>query len=79
MESFFSVLQKNVLDRQQWSTRKQLRPATVTWIETTYHRKRKQRRLGNLTPIERETTNDAAQAARKYQPHVSTQVGAVLT
>ena len=51
MESF-SLLQKNVLDRQRWSTREQLRLATVTWIEKTYHRKRRQRRLGKLTPIE---------------------------
>jgi putative transposase len=33
MESFFSLLQKNVLDRQRWSTQEQLRLAIVTWIE----------------------------------------------
>ncbi|MGH3555114.1 MAG: IS3 family transposase, partial [Mycobacterium sp.] len=37
MESFFSLLQKNVLDRQSWRTREQLRIAIVTWIERTYH------------------------------------------
>lgn len=63
MESFFSLLQKNVLDRQRWSTREQLRLAIVTWIERTYHRKRRQRRLGRLTPIEFETINQAAHAA----------------
>ncbi len=63
MESFFSLLQKNVLDRQRWSTREQLRLAIVTWIEKTYHRKRRQRRLGKLTPIEFETINQAAYAA----------------
>ena len=63
MESFFSLLQKNVLDRQRWSTREQLRLAIVTWIEKTYHRKRRQRRLGKLTPIEFETINHAASAA----------------
>jgi putative transposase len=42
MESFFSLLQKNVLDRQRWSTRADLRLAIVTWIEKTYHRKRRQ-------------------------------------
>ncbi len=55
MESFFSLLQKNVLDRQQWQTRQELRLAIVRWIERTYHRKRRQRRLGKLTPIEYET------------------------
>lgn len=63
MESFFSLLQKNVLDRQRWSTRDQLRLAIVMWIEQTYHRKRRQRRLGKLTPIEFETINEAAYAA----------------
>ena len=63
MESFFALLQKNVLDRQRWATREQLRLAIVTWIERTYHRRRRQRRLGRLTPIEYETINQAAHAA----------------
>jgi putative transposase len=63
MESFFALLQRNVLDRQRWRTRQELRLAIVTWIERTYHRKRRQRRLGKLTPIEFETINKAAPAA----------------
>lgn len=55
MESFFSLLQKNVLNRRPWATREQLRLAIVTWIERTYHRRRRQRRLGRMTPIEFET------------------------
>ncbi|WP_245920951.1 IS3 family transposase [Brachybacterium timonense] len=54
MESFFSLLQKNVLDRKRWRTREELRIAIVTWIERTYHRRRRQARLGRLTPIEYE-------------------------
>ena len=65
MESFFSLLQKNVLDRRTWATREDLRIAIVTWIERTYHRRRRQDRLGRLTPIEFETimTTPATQAA----------------
>ena len=63
MESFIAPLQKNVLDRQQWSTREELRLAIVVWIERTYHRKRRQRRLGKLTPIDFETINMALTAA----------------
>lgn len=65
MESFFSLLQKNVLDRQVWDTRAELRLAIVSWIEGKYHRKRRQRGLGKLTPIEFETimTPSADQAA----------------
>lgn len=57
MESFFSLLQKNVLDRRRWTTRAELRQAIITWIERTYHRRRRQARLGRLTPIEYETIN----------------------
>lgn len=65
MESFFSLLQRNVLDRRRWTTREQLRIAIVTWIERTYHRRRRQAGLGKLTPIEYETimAATAAQAA----------------
>ncbi|WP_130334711.1 IS3 family transposase [Micromonospora kangleipakensis] len=63
MESFFALLQRNVLDRQRWHTRHELRLAIVTWIERTYHRRRRQRRLGRLTPIEFETINRPAHAA----------------
>jgi len=52
MESFFSLLQKNVLDRRSWTTREELQIAIVTWIERTYHRRRRQAALGRLTPIE---------------------------
>jgi transposase InsO family protein len=36
MESFFALVQRNVLDRQRWSTRAELRLAVVTWIERTF-------------------------------------------
>lgn len=65
MESFFALLQKNVLNTRRWATREELRIAIVTWIERTYHRRRRQDRLGRLTPIEFETimTPPATQAA----------------
>ncbi|MGC7220104.1 integrase core domain-containing protein, partial [Mycobacteroides abscessus subsp. massiliense] len=55
MESFFSLLQKNVLNRRRWDSREQLSLAIAHWIERTYHRRRRQRALGKLTPIEFET------------------------
>ncbi|MDP9776732.1 transposase InsO family protein [Nakamurella flavida] len=63
MESFFSLLQKNVLNRQRWTDREQLRLAIVTWIERTYHRRRRQEALGRLTPIEFETLHQTTRAA----------------
>ncbi|MEV5205777.1 IS3 family transposase [Streptomyces sp. NPDC053720] len=50
MESFFALLQKNVLDRRAWATRQELRIAIVTWIERTYHRRRRQKRLARSGP-----------------------------
>ncbi|WP_260857965.1 IS3 family transposase [Kocuria rhizophila] len=60
MESFFALLQKNVLDRKRWRTREELRIAIITWIVRTYHRRRRQTRLGRLTPIEYETIMNPA-------------------
>jgi len=63
MESFNALLQKNVLDRQSWRTRAELRDEIIYWIEHTYNHRRRQRGLGKLTPVEFElaiTTPDTA-------------------
>jgi transposase InsO family protein len=52
MESFHALLQKNVLDRRRWRTRAELRYEIIRWIEHTYNRRRRQRALGKLTPVE---------------------------
>ncbi len=52
MESFFALVQKNVLNRHGWATREQLRYELVYWTEHTYNHRRRQRALGKLTPIE---------------------------
>lgn len=41
MESFNSLLQKNVLNRQAWATRDQLHNEIVHWIEHTYNNRRR--------------------------------------
>ena len=50
MESFWALLQKNVLNQQQWRTRDELHYAIVFWIEHTYNRRRRQHGPGTLTP-----------------------------
>ena len=62
MESFYSLLQKNVLNTRTWDTREQLRYAIVYWIEAKYNRRRRQRGLGKLTPVEYETVHQPAMA-----------------
>ncbi len=65
MESFFALLQNDVPDQRTWSTRDELRTAIVTWIERTYHRRRRHAALGWLTPVEYEAimSTPAVQAA----------------
>ena len=46
-----------------WSTRSELRHEIITWIERNYHRRRRQRALGKLTPIEFELAFAASEAA----------------
>lgn len=60
MESFYSLLQKNVLNTRRWETREELRMAIVYWIEVKYNRRRRQRKLGRLAPVEFETINQPA-------------------
>lgn len=51
MESFFALLQNNVLDRRApGPSATNWRIAIVTWIERTYHRRRHQAALGRETP-----------------------------
>lgn len=42
-ESFWSLLQTNVLNQQRWVTRQELRLAIVVWIERKCHRQREAR------------------------------------
>jgi len=62
MESFFALLQKNVLNTRKWDTRDELRIAIITWIERTYNRRRRQRSLQRLTPIEYESIKNPTAA-----------------
>jgi hypothetical protein len=73
MESFYSLLQKNVLDRRRWTTRAELAYAILVWIEHTYNRRRRQRSLGKLTPVEFElafTSVTGKHRSRRVHGHV---------
>jgi hypothetical protein len=65
MESFFALLQNDVLDRRTWSTRDELRTADRHLDRTHLPPRRRQAALGRLTPIEYEAimTPPASQAA----------------
>jgi transposase InsO family protein len=71
VEWFFAPAPEERAERppveQPWPARREI----VTWIARTYHRRRRQRALGRLTPVESETLNPAAHAARNTTPEVS--------
>ena len=69
LESSFSLLQKNVLNGRSWATQEELSFAIVTWIERTYRRRRRQVRLGRLTPIEFEAIMNTAAAPTLTSKH----------
>ena len=54
MESFWSRLQVELLDRQRWNTRVELANALFEYLEIFHNRHRRHSALGMLTPTEYE-------------------------
>jgi len=63
MESFFATLQRELLDRRQWLTRKELASAVFEWIEAWYNPRRRHTSLGHLSPVDYERLYNAAEDA----------------
>lgn len=58
IESFWSRMQVELLDRQRWKTRIELANAMFDCLEIWHNRQRRHSQLGMLTPIEFERQND---------------------
>ena len=56
MESFWSTMQIELLDRKRWKTRVELSNAIFEFIEVFYNRRRRHSQLGYISPIEFELT-----------------------
>ena len=63
MESFFGTLQRELLDRRQWATRKELASAIFEWIEAWYNPRRRHTALGYLSPVDYERLYTATASA----------------
>lgn len=63
VESFWSRMQVELLDRQRWRTRVELANAIFDYIEIFHNRQRRHSSLGMLTPIEFETRSHQPPAA----------------
>ncbi len=62
MKSFFALLQRTCSTGSLGHPRG-APSGDITWIERTYHRRRRQRRLDRVTAVEYETLTSAAAAA----------------
>jgi putative transposase len=63
MESFWSTMQRELLDRQRWATRADLGSAIFEWIEAFYNPRRRHSALGYLSPVQFEELHAAALTA----------------
>jgi transposase InsO family protein len=54
MESFFSTLQREVLDRKAWTARTELASAIFEWIEAWYNPRRRHTSIDDRSPVEYE-------------------------
>lgn len=63
IESFWSRMQVELLNRQRWQTRVELANAIFEYLEIFRNRQRRHSRLGMLTPIEFETRHQTQTVA----------------
>jgi putative transposase len=62
-ESFFKTLKSELVDRQSWPTKAELRTAVFDYIECFYNPRRRHSSLDYLSPTEYEKINNRARAA----------------
>ncbi|MFS0792858.1 integrase core domain-containing protein [Microbacterium sp. 1P10AE] len=63
IESFWSTMQRELLDRSVWTSRAELSSAMFEWIEAFYNPTRRHTALGNLSPVEFERLHIPAATA----------------
>lgn len=63
MESFWSRMQVELLDRKRWRTRLELANAIFEYLEVFHNRQRRQTSLSMLTPVEFEARHQPITAA----------------
>ena len=63
IESFWSRMQVELLDRKRWRTRVELANAIFEYLEIFHNRQRRHSALGMLTPVEFETRHQPTTVA----------------
>ena len=60
IESFWSTMQRELLDRRSWTSREELASAIFEWIEGWYNPRRRHTSIGNMSPHDFETLHTTA-------------------
>lgn len=63
IESFWSTMQRELLDTRRWSSKAELASAIFEWIEAWYNPRRRHSALGMLSPVEFEALHTQAAPA----------------
>lgn len=63
IESFWSTMQRELLDQQAEASKAELASAIFEWIEARYNPRRRHTSLGNVSPAQFEDLHAAATAA----------------
>ena len=63
IESFWSTMQRELLDRQSWASQTELASAIFEWIEAWYNPRRRHTSLGMLSPADYEAAHQQAAPA----------------
>jgi len=63
IESFWSTMQRELLDQRRWDNQQQLATAIFEWIEAWYNTRRRHTSLDMLAPVEFEALHTAAVTA----------------
>lgn len=63
IESFWSTMQRELLDRAAWDSKTELASAMFEWIEAFYNPRRRHTALGNLSPAEFEALHTSTNLA----------------
>ena len=63
VESFWSMMQRELLDTRTWASTEQLSAAIFEWIEGWYNPRRRHTSLGNLAPAAFEALHETAATA----------------
>ncbi|WP_295012872.1 IS3 family transposase [uncultured Microbacterium sp.] len=63
MESFWSTMQRELLDQHAWQSRDELGQAIFEWTEAWYNPRRRHSGIGDVSPLESENIHHAAIAA----------------